>query len=183
MSERDLPALLTQAWDILAEGVRDARSPARIVAFATVGAEGPEARMIALRAADPDAATLDLHTDAGTAKLREVERDPRGAVLVWHPERQIQLRLRGEVAVHARTDEAREAWAGVPDAQRWNYGAVPSPGDPIREPDAFERREDFDGFALLRLAVREIDVVSLTEPHRRALYRRADTFAGTWLSP
>ena len=51
MTERDLPGLWTRAWDVLAEGVRDASSPARIVALATAGPTGPEARMIALRLA------------------------------------------------------------------------------------------------------------------------------------
>ena len=38
-------------------------------------------------------------------------------------------------------------------------------------------------FAVLRCLAEEIDAVSLAEPHRRALFRRADGFAGAWLAP
>ena len=182
MSERDLPSLLASAWDMLEEGARDAASPARLVTLATLGPEGPELRMLALRAARRGA-SLDLHTDARTPKVVQLRRDPRASVLAWHPGRQLQLRLRGTVELLEDGPEARRAWEEVPRAQRWNYGAQPPPGAPIARPDAYERAEAFWGFAILRLIVGQIDAVSLKAPHRRALYERGDGFAGTWLSP
>jgi pyridoxamine 5'-phosphate oxidase len=48
----DLQAFLDEAWQHLAHGVADSKSPARYPTFATVSADGiPQARTVALRGA------------------------------------------------------------------------------------------------------------------------------------
>ena len=183
MSERDLPGLWDAAWEILEEGAREARSPARLVTLATIGAHGPEARTLALREADRAEARIDLHTDAGTFKVAELRADPRASLLVWHPGRQIQLRLRCLGRVLTDGPKVDASWNVVPSQQRWNYGAEPPPGRPIPAPDAYARREDKAGFAIIELSLHVMDLVDLSEPHARARFARDGDFDGAWASP
>ena len=66
----NLTSLQTQVWSMLVRGVGDRHASARHLTLATVSPEGwPEARTIMLRAAHPEAATLDIHTDLRSWKL------------------------------------------------------------------------------------------------------------------
>lgn len=174
----DLDALLAHVWRRLSEGARDAGDPFRRVALATCGADGPEARMVALRRVDRGAGEVEIHSDLRTAKVRALRADPRAAILAWDPVAELQVRLRVEVAVVAG-DAAR--WAQVPPEARTNYGTDPAPGLPIHDPRDLGRTPALDRFAVLLCRVRSIDVVSLAHaPHRRAAF---DAEGRRWVAP
>lgn len=180
-----LDGIRTTAWECLAPGRPRNRLEAHLATLATVGLppRGAEARLIVIRAADPVHGTVDLHTDSETEKLREIDADPRVTLMYWHPAELTQIRLRAEAQV-ITGPAAAEAWARVPIAAQPNYGVTPAPGAPIDGPGDYHRLPHPARFAILRLTVTEMDVVVLTEPvHRRALFSRADDWAGQWLAP
>jgi pyridoxamine 5'-phosphate oxidase len=142
----DLAATLATAWDTLAAGVHDRTAPARHIVLATTGAEGPEARLLVLRATDRAAGTLTLWTDAATAKASELARDPRAALLVWDPEQRLQIRLRARVALRPGTPAE---WKALPAAARALYGGTPAPGTAIPAPDAHRATASLARFAIL----------------------------------
>ncbi|GIT92979.1 hypothetical protein JANAI62_34370 [Jannaschia pagri] len=176
----DLAALFAYLWARLDAGVADAADPFRIVALATTGAEGAEARMVGLRAADKAAATVEVHSDMRTAKVAALRRDPRGALLFWDAETQVQLRL--SVRFNLGVDP-KDRWDRVPAAARGNYGTDPAPGSPIADPMAYERTPSVDRFAVLSGRVTAMDAVSLRHnPHRRAMFG-GDDMSGRWVAP
>ncbi len=170
---------LTGSLEAALDGIWARLAAAREVALATCGADGPEARTVVLRRVDRTAGIVEMASDSRTAKVRALRAEPRAAVLLWDPGEALQIRL----SLHVRLvvgDEAR--WAAMPDAARWNYGAVPPPGAPVPGPDAWERPSDRARFAALLGEVRGIDAVLLAEAgHRRAAWD-ADG-AGRWVSP
>ena len=174
-----LRALRDLAWSRLEAGVRDRDAPARTLTLATIGAEGPEARSLVLRAVDRDAGTLDLHADAASAKVAEIGADPRASVHLWDPGASLQVRLRGVVAV-LTGPEADAAWDRVPEAARANYGGAPAPGRPIEQPGAHQPGAERGRFAVLRLRARELEVLCLAGPHLRAVFGRG---RDRWLAP
>ena len=158
----DLAALLDLAWARIEAGVADPAAAARTPALATAGPDGPEVRTLVLRAADRGAGTLDLHADAASAKVAQLRADPRAALHVWDAGASLQIRVRGVIEL-LDGGEADAVWARVPEAH---------------EPRAERAR-----FAVLRCRADEIEALLLADPHRRALFRRADAFAGEWLAP
>ena len=174
----DLDRLRAHVWDRLRRGADDADDAFRIVTLATVGADGPQLRQVALRAADPGVAVVEIHTDVRTAKVVELRADPRAQILLWDDATREQLRLSARLDVVA-ADPAR--WARVPNAARLNYGTDPAPGTPIPDPDALTRRADVARFAALVGPVLRIDAVSLAhDPHRRAVLTPD---AARWVAP
>jgi pyridoxamine 5'-phosphate oxidase len=178
-----LPGLWTGLWDCLAEGVARRDAPARHVVLATVGLDGgPEARTVVLRGADADAGVIEFHTDLHSAKVAELRRDGRAAVVVWDGERRLQVRLSVSVT-ELQGDAAAAIWEQVPDPSRQSYGVVPAPGTPIAGALDYEKCADRATFAVLLCELRRVDLVHLGEVHRRAGFARADGWAGRWLVP
>jgi hypothetical protein len=176
----DLAATYAAAWDTLDAGTRDRAAPGRHIVLATTGANGPEARLLVLRATDRAAGTLTLWTDTATAKATELAKDPRAALLVWDPEARVQIRLRAHVTLRPGTPAE---WSALPDAARALYGGTPAPGHPIRSPDAHTITPDPARFTILTATIDEIETLRLATPHERALFSRTDAFAGAWLTP
>lgn len=179
----DLEPLLAQVWLRLVRGVGDRHAAARHPTLATVSAAGwPEARTVVLRACDPLAGTLDIHTDLRSAKVAALRVNSRAGLHVW--DAGAQLQTRAEVVAEVLTGEAVSAiWARVPDPSRQSYGTEPAPGVPIEAPLDYAKRADAGCFAVLRLTVQAFDVLHLGPQHRRARFQRADAWAGRWLAP
>jgi hypothetical protein len=178
----DLAAFHDRAWDVLRRGVADRDAAARVMALATVADGGPEVRSVILRAADGAAGTVDVHTDARSAKVAALRTRPQAAGVVWDPVTRVQVRLSGEVAVLQGAEVAGD-WDRVPRSARVSYGNTPAPGSPIAGQEDYAPGEGAGVFAVLRLSVAWIDVLHLGDMHRRALFRRADGWQGQWLSP
>ncbi len=179
----DLDALYAQVWARLVRGVGDRHAPARHPTFATVSPDGwPQVRTVVLRASDPVACTLDIHTDLASAKVAALRHNPRAALHVWDASAHLQTRIELEVAILTGEDVSH-IWARVPDPSRQSYGTVPSPGTPIAEALSYAKTPDPASFAVLHCTVRAIDAVHLGPHHRRARFMKADGWAGQWLAP
>ena len=178
-----LAGLRAQVWQMLGRGVSDRHDPARHIALATTAPDGaPQVRTVVLRAVDATAATLDIHTDLRSAKVRALRALPLAEALVWDPRAHLQARLSGEVTILAGP-AAAALWAGVPLAARPVYGAEPPPGTPITESLAYATTDGTAAFAVLRLTLARIDVLHLGDRHRRAAFLREGGWQGQWLSP
>jgi hypothetical protein len=173
-------AMRTAAWQAMARGVADRRSPARHPTLATIGPDGPQARTVVLRGWADDVA--EVHTDAASAKLSELRADPRAALHVWLPRQDMQIRLSATVGI-VLNDADR--WARIPEGARIVYGGDPTPGVPLGAAEDFRPGRDFARFAVLRLSVIRADLVHLgADLHRRAILRRdADGWTGGWVAP
>lgn len=178
-----LDTLLAQVWARLVRGVGDRHAPARHPVFATVAPDGtPEVRTVVLRAADPVAGTVDVHTDLRSAKVGALRLRPVAALHVWDAAAHLQTRVTASVEV--LTGEAVAAmWARVPETSQDAYGTMPAPGTPIATALAYRKTPDPAAFAVLRCTVLGIDAVHLGPNHRRARFDRGDGWRGQWLAP
>ena len=182
--ETRLEDTLAEAWRRLVRGAADRRAPARNPALATTARDGaPALRTVVLRAADPAAGTLEVHTDAASAKAGEIAAEPRVALLVWEAKARLQIRVAAEAA--ALDGAARAArWARVPDGARRAYGGTPAPGVPLAVPEDHDPTPQASRFLPLVLTATEIETLLLgPDLHRRARFRRASGWAGEWIAP
>ena len=175
--------ILDQVWVTLAEGVSDPAHPARQPTFATVSPDGwPEARTVVLRSADPALATITVHTDLFSDKIKSLTKAPRAALHIWHTGQALQIRMQGEVQI-ASGPETLSLWDGIPDHAQQSYGVTPPPGTPIKHALDYIKQPDPKSFAVLTCHIGHIDVVHLGEVHRRASFSRGRAWQGEWLSP
>ena len=179
----DLALLHAQVWIRLVRGVGDRHAPARHPTMATVAPDGlPELRTVVLRAADPAAGTLDIHTDLRSAKVAALRHAPNAALHVWDSATNLQTRIKATVDI--LTGEAVAAlWARVPQTSQAGYGTQPAPGTPIKDALDYLKAPDPSAFAVLRFTVLAIDALHLGPQHRRARFDRTNGWLGQWLAP
>lgn len=178
-----LPGTLDEVWRQLELGVADRTAPARHPVLATAGGEGAEARMVVLRAADRARGTLEIHTDVRSGKVAELRAEKRASLHVWIPDAGLQIRLRCHVQILAG-GAAAPYWDAVPVSARALYGGDPAPGQNIDRPDDHAAGADPACFCVLRGRLVEIETLQIAEPqHRRAVFRAAAGWEGTWRAP
>ncbi len=167
---------------------RDAGTDA--VTLATVSPEGePAARMVLLKSTDD--AGLTFHTNYGSAKARELEANPRAALVCFYPPDR-QVRVTGDV-VRLSPELSDEYWATRPRASQ--LGAWASPQSEVlsdrselerRLAEVMERfaghdvpRPEFWGGYRLAPATMEFWTHRDDRLHDRIRYRRV---AGEWIA-
>lgn len=173
----------------LSRGVADRRSPYRNPAFGTVGRDGqPQIRTVVLRAFDPQALVLTIHSDVRAAKIRELQADPRVAIHVWDDGAQVQVRLDGTASVLTGTD-ARPDWDRLHSGSRATYAVRPRPAAPLADPaaadaDRLDEAEAFANFAAIPVRLAGLDWLHLgRDGHRRAVFRFGEGEAAHWVVP
>ena len=183
----DLAATLKFALQMIGRGVQDRRSAFHTPVLSTYSAAGPQARVLVLRAFDPASRTLTFHTDTRSAKLLELDSDPRVALTFYDAARKVQLRINGTCVVHVGDALAHQRWsASRPSSLRCFAGAppgatsaVPTSGLPAqmegREPELAELADVEPHFAVLVVCVEQLEWLHL---HTRGQRRAAFAWAG-----
>jgi pyridoxamine 5'-phosphate oxidase len=190
----DLGETLAEAWRLIARGVADRRSPFHHPVVATNGLEGaPEARTVILRACDVPSRTLRFHTDARSAKAREIAADARVSMHFYDPGAKIQVRLSGAARLHRDDAVADAAWAGSRVFSRQCYGIAPGPGTGLDAGGNFTLPETTDAatamgranFTAVTVEATRLEWLYLAAAgHRRARFRWAqDAVTAEWLAP
>lgn len=173
-----LDGLWGRAWALLQAG-----GAHRFATLASLGAQGPEARMVVLRRASPSLKQLVIYTDLASTKVTELRADPRASLHHWTASDRLQIRLRGLVEI-ATGPDVQPDWEALPDDQRPGYGVAPPPGSPIPEATDFERIPQADRFAKLTFQAEALDILHLgPDSHRRALFAQNRDWQGQWCVP
>jgi len=189
---------LAQAWALLVRGGADRRSPLHTPAVASLDQTGaPDARIMVLRKADPAAATLRFHTDARSPKCIALH-GQKIAILGYHPQENVQLRLQGHAQIDTSSEAADEAWARSTPFARRCYLVQSPPSSPLpgpasglplevegRDPSEAQLLPARANFALLTAHITRIDWLHLAHTgHRRAFFQReGQTWHSKWLTP
>ncbi len=179
-----LDGLLGRAWQRLDAGTRDDSAPGRLIALATVRADGSAAvRNVVIRRVIEGEARIDIQTDLMSAKVSELRAFPRAELLAWIPDDDLQIRA----SVHVRVENGPEVdpdWGALAPPARVSYGGAPAPGRPLDDPTTYRETAERDRFARLNCRVTGLDLVHLGATlHRRALFADSDGFAGAWVGP
>jgi hypothetical protein len=192
----DLDAVLSTAEAMLRQGVLDRRAPFHTPVLATVGVDGyPAARTVVLRAFDPAARRLRVHSDARSAKASEIARLGRVALVFYDGPAKIQVRIgaSGQVLQEDRTRAG--AWESLSALARRCYHCLP-PGqtqgfatsgllDDPATPAAGAPSPGYANFAVIEMTIDSLEWLFLSvRGHRRARFTwTAEGTEGTWLTP
>lgn len=175
---------LESLWGAL-EAATETRTPFTLGYLGTVGAAGePRVRAVILREVDGRVGTVAFATDARTAKVQELARDPRVAITFYDPDRDVQLRLEGTGEIVRDADTRRAAWDGLGEGSKRLYDRSQAPATSLAEvvSDGLGAGEDaaFERFAWIRVTVDALDAIDLSGvEHARCLHSRR---SGHWAS-
>jgi pyridoxamine 5'-phosphate oxidase len=117
------------------------------MALATVAADGaPSVRMVLFKGAGPDG--FLFYTNYGSRKARDLQADPRAALVFHWPEMHRQIRVEGTTARVGETESATYFASRPRDAQVAAWASRQS--EPLPDRETLERRfaelnEEFEG--------------------------------------
>lgn len=183
-----LDSILADAFARLSAAPADRACAFRTPALATTAHDGaPRLRTVVLRAFDPGAPSLTVHSDARAAKVAELKVDSRAALLFWDAARGLQLRISCAATMHADDAVARAAWAALPEGSRRAYRVAQASGTAISAPGQASYTLDdasaFGFFVVISLTAETLDWLHVNGPAQtRALFRFRPATAA-WIVP
>lgn len=192
MNEFSLPTLSeieSNIWRELQDCIGQCTHGWRTPVLATTDARGnADARVLVLREVVLEARLLRFFTDARSPKCDQIRQFPRGALLMWSPKLNWQLRLAVGLDLRLDGTEVSSLWSGLarsPAAK--DYLSPLAPGSALANAldqtskRSEARHEQRTHFALLDATVQSIDWLELSaQGHRRA---RFDARGARWLQP
>lgn len=190
----DLDYSLRHAWNMLVRATVKRNDPLRAPALATTSPEGPQLRTVILREVSPPDRSLLFFTDRRSSKMEDLARNGQAACLFYHPQKKVQIRMRGSIRAEVETEATRERWQRINEQGRASYASLQPPGTPVAVdtdgrpsdwPAAALQEEAYRNFCLLWLEVQEFEVLHLhAEGHQRARFSWRDrSWEKTWLIP
>jgi pyridoxamine 5'-phosphate oxidase len=173
-----------QIWKELGRASVDRHHAWRTPVLATVGCDGsPNARTVVLRKVDANQQTLCVYTDARSAKVIELAKEPKAVFAFWSARLNWQLRVKVAISVTTEGPELQALWQRVQQsASAADYMAPAAPG--TERPEAYSSADTGSGghhFALLNARVLQMDWLELGQDEHRRARLSADTWQ--WLIP
>ena len=162
---QDAISFIEDGLAMLAEAIDD-HGPLREIQLATLSHDHhPSLRTLVLRAFERlPAACAEMHSDARAAKVDEIARDGRVALLAWSPSQHLQIRFRGAARLHRDDEIARARWDALSVNGRKAYGLLARPGTPIADPSDkshLSPEEQFRQFVVIRVSLIDVDMLQL----------------------
>ena len=128
--------VLENIWQMLEYGVSHSDDPFHWPVLGTATEEGCSLRTVILRQVNASSRTLVCHTDARSAKVREIMNDSRTSCIFYHPSQKVQVRASGHATLHTHDSYAEKQWAETSITSRLNYCSLQAPGTPIDQPSS-----------------------------------------------
>jgi pyridoxamine 5'-phosphate oxidase len=168
----------------LQRGALDPKHPFRYLTLATAGTQFPQVRTVVLRQFTADLEFL-AYTDVRSSKVQELLEVPRASLLFYHPQKQVQVRVKSLATIHVDDELAQRHWKRVSEKRRSEYQSQLEPGMRIPAPEAgWEASYDHSHFSVLKFSPLSIEVLQLArEGHLRIQFDLSSGWQGTWLVP
>lgn len=173
--------------DHLTAGVADPHHPFHWPAVATVDGDRPAVRTVVLRSFDTAARTATFHTDARSAKVDQLKRDPRIDLHLYDNAAQLQVIVIAAAELHHQDEVSRAEWVAASPGSRAAYGEPLPPGtviaadDPVAATPPIENVESsaYENFVVVICKITELEVLELLPSGNR---RASLTWAGGTLA-
>ena len=165
----------------LQSSVEQAQHPFKFATLATLGLERlPRMRTIKIRNFDPEGMQLTFYTDSRSKKILHIKENNKVSLLMYHPEKLLQLRFEG-LAIRERDEEVlQENWARVDGKAKKDYTTAYAPGTEIQNPERIEYLEEDAYFSMVYILPFKIEYLRLKRPnHLRVRYSKRE---GIWKS-
>ncbi|MEX0882941.1 MAG: pyridoxamine 5'-phosphate oxidase family protein [Cyclobacteriaceae bacterium] len=168
-------------------GVSEPGHPFRLVTLSTVGNNQPDLRWVVLRGLEREN-RFYFYTDGRTKKVADLKKNPHMALLFYHPEKQVQVKVSGKALVHQQNETSERHWSNVKGEGKKAYNSMLNPGSPIVDPEeAFHWQVPMDDrhFCVIEVAANKIESLQLNGFNhiRMASEWEKQDWMHCWLAP
>jgi hypothetical protein len=193
-----LDSVLDNIWLMLEQGATRSDDPFHWPVLGTASEAGCSLRTVILRQVKVPDRILVCHSDARSAKVQEIMKCSQTSWLFYHPQKKIQVRMRGHATLHAQGSYADRQWAETRITNRLNYCTSQPPGARIDAPSSglpdfllnkiptlFETEKCRKNFMVIVVHIFSFDWLLLKiSGNRRALFEWDKTnLRAKWLVP
>lgn len=158
--------------------------PGHPFCFATLSTLGlernPRLRTIKIREFDKESLRLVFYTDSRSKKILHIKENNKVSMLLYHPQKLLQLRLEGLAFRERDPDVLQHHWNLVQDNARRDYTTVAAPGTEIANPERIEYLDKDTYFCVVYVLPFKIEYLKLKRPHH--LRVRFSKDKGSWKS-
>ncbi|TDQ30960.1 pyridoxamine 5'-phosphate oxidase family protein [Zeaxanthinibacter enoshimensis] len=166
--------------ELLAAPLNDGH-PFRTGTFGTVGLDMmARLRTIVLRKTDPDL-NMTFYTDFRSKKIIHIKENPKVSLLLYHPEKKLQLKVEGLAVIKKDTASLTELWQNMKDHNKRDYTTALAPGSEISGEDSVEYLDSENFLCMVILEPFKIEYLKLGSPHHTRI-RFSKKKAGHWVS-
>ena len=172
---------LTWALNALAAATSDAQDPWQqlIVNYQALMPEttGPSLKTVVLRSVDEADTHFTFYTDTRSAKWAAFRANPGFQALFYCPQRQVQLAVRGRIALEMQTPLALATFEALTFTQRQAYTSRAAPGSAFVGENLIPLKQDMPSlraryFGMIKCYMESADFVSLhRQGHQRISVR------------
>jgi len=176
----------------LHRGALDPKHPFRFVSLATHSQSEIDLRYVVLRKLDKEL-NFYFFTDHRTTKVEQIKKEPPIALLLYHPGKRMQIRIKGHAEIHSQNELTKSFWPTVQGEAQKAYNSIIPPGGIIPDPkDAYEWTEDMSDtfFSVIKIIPCQIEALQLNGlTHIRALFKKTeevngvDCWSSEWMVP
>ncbi len=190
--------ILKKVWKHLDLGVIDRKHAFHTSVFGTQNGDSPELRVVVLRRFWRKPAKIAFHTHIGSPKIEQIENNPNVSMLFYHPQENLQARIKGVAKIHTDDELAEEQWEATALFSRRCYigeaptqtSKKPTHGMPEeiveRDPTKEESEKGRENFVVISMKINEIDCLELdVKGNCRSLFKWNEdgSFEMKWLTP
>ncbi|MGY6522073.1 MAG: pyridoxamine 5'-phosphate oxidase family protein [Mongoliitalea sp.] len=183
-----LDVVFQDAQQEVRRGVVDKKHPFRFITLATVQDSIPEARYVVLRKVD-EQFNFYAYTDVRTRKVQAMQSNPMVSILLYHPQKRVQVRIQAAATIHHKDSIASDHWTRVQGEAQKAYNSILAPGEAIQTPEQAyfweEELSNSENFAVILLKPFKLEVLQLNGlEHLRAEFDfTPEGWQGKWLVP
>ncbi len=132
----------------------------------------PSARMVVIRGVN-EKIHLEIHTDARSNKVLDLQINPQAEILFYDPLTEIQLKCFGRVKMIHSGPLAGAAWEKIPESSKKQYTTLLAPGTVIDHSKALAYKAHRH-FCIITLETQCIEYLKLGDPHQRVRWSLKD---------
>lgn len=183
----ELSQVLNIVFDEISQAAEDHNHPFRFMSLATVHQQTPEIRYVVLRATN-DSGHLYFFTDYRTEKIDHMQASSEVALLLYHPEKRVQVRMQGTVLIHRDNELTEKYWPMVEGEAKKAYNSAIKPGTFISDPqEAHSWPQEYSStyFTVVEFVPSQLDVLQLNRlSHIRAKFSQNELgWSMNWVAP
>ncbi len=172
----------------LHRGALDHKHPFRFLILGTSQNNEIDQRYVVLRKVDEDF-YFYIYTDYRSAKVSQIKTQQKISLLFYHPQKRVQIKLKGEAKLHNQDDLTSLLWKNVQGEAQKAYNSNLPPGRQINHPsEAFDWIKDLSNqanFCVIKIQISSLEALQLNGlEHLRIRFQKIkENWEGKWLVP
>lgn len=178
-------AYLEHTWHELNKGITVNSHPFRFCTLATsIDKNELKQRTLVLRSITEDK-TLVFYTDFRSDKVAQILRNAAGSLLFYHPQKGLQLSLKGKVTILTNGLVWEKHIKNIDQTAKDDYNTLNAPGTVLENPEKLERNSKLN-FCVLEFEISTIDYLQLNrdQDHIRLIFNNtANKWKGNFVVP